>query len=589
MVQIVGVPMRSIFVALIASSLAFAALPAAAEMPAGEAHAELTKMHAELGAVFRALPKSYGLDPTAEEQKVQDATKKFEAAKARLDPSLQSARATYDAVVKAVESVDRTLSGARLAVACSRAEFAVRSEHKRDLPASDQEMAALSDAVKALEGFGAPFSKVSIHFGGRLDALRAERAVIQAAAKKNDAAAAEVQRLKDLEAAMRVANRVRREAERLLAGETPLPSDLVTSLTTTANKVHSLDAGAGAYYLGEVRRYERASGWLLPDPQEGLGIVAGVLEGEPIEAGTTTRKRLSLRFDVKKDTCFAVFLRYQKLGNGLLVDDFEMAFDTGSVQRFDIPYRGVGYQRIDGGCVLANTNVKVKGRATPSSKNPLRYLVLSWERSKLPSELVSELSLRAPDPCDPGAWRSAWYTPVPGTLVYKNDQPFLVVKADGAGEEGVTLLGPATDTTVLAKKSELAATPPKKTNVDLKFSVRACPVPSADSTGDRLALHKCHARTDKKYAKKLARAERKVDRARSDKSRERAEKSLDKLKTKVATAREKTCGPLAENLRQQAKLVVDEILDRYATNPPIDVVNRATLLRGNLVARPELR
>lgn len=582
-------PVLSVLASLLPAVVLVIATGASAAMTPADAHRELQKLHGDISEVYKLLPTSYGLDPGKEETQVQKAQVKLKETKAKFDPSLQAAPQAYSAVKTGLEKVEKAVQGSQLAVACSRSEYAVRAEHKRGVPASDQEMKALQTAVASLEAFGAPYTDVARHFGSRLDALRVDRQALLLKQKEAETERLAEQRKKDLENAMRAANRVRREADRLLAAQTPLPQDLIRSLTATANKVHSLDAGAGAYYLGEVRRYERASGWLMEDPQEGLGIVAGVLEGDPIDAGTTTRKRLNLRFDAKKGTCFAVFLRYQKLGNGLLVDDYEMTFSQGTIQRFDVPSRGVGYQRIDGGCALEDTKVKVSGKATPTGKNPLRYLVLSWDRKKLPTELVSEMSLRAPDPCDPAAWRAAWYTPVPGTLVYKDDRPFLVVKADGAGEEGVTLLGPATDTPVTATKSALMAAPPKSPNVDLKFDVRACPVPSEDSKGDRLALYKCHARIDKKFSRNLARAERKVDRARSDKSRERAEKALDKLKTKVATTREKTCGPLAENLRQKAKLVVDEILDRYATNPPQDVIDRAALLRGNLAARPELR
>ncbi len=199
------------------------------------------------------------------------------------------------------------------------------------------------------------------------------------------------------------------------------------------------------------------------------------------------------------------------------------------------------------------------------------------------------MQIQPPDPCDAGAWRSAWYTPVPGSLVYHRNSPRLVVKAGLAGEDTVSLFSPASDEVMKAKKSELTAAPKGKVDVDLKLNIRTCAVPPADSSGDRLALHQCHARIDKKFARKLKRAERKLSRAKSDRSKDRADQALEKLRTTISSSRETTCGPLAESLRQQARLVVDEILDRYATNAPKDVIDRAALLRGNLVARPELR
>lgn len=583
-------------------SLSFAALAEEAKpLPAAQARARLEAYNAEITRAFQVLAGSYGKDPAAEQRRIDEAAQIAAGLSKAIGAPLSSAPAAYEAVTQNLRALEAELARARLAQRYSATEARVRERHAAGEPASEQDLATLEQTLAALraEG-GAGWAPTVEHFAARLERLQQDRAAL-ASAKPAPAPAAPATTTAPpaaapeapndaLLAAFRAANKERRALERLLEDTSePLPAPALAAYLEAASRVSALSERAGRYYTTVYRHFLVANAFRAPD-EEAFATLPNLYQGDLVDHGSSARKALTVRVAAEEGHCYALVGRFARFTGAEAVSGLSWSAQkkgTG-LARFDLPHTGPGYQVTQGVCPSEGTRLTLKATLEGAARdNPLRYVVVGWAKEQLPAFVATYMRLLDEDRCDDEAWYRAWTRPLPGSLLYRGQEPWLVVAAARPPSDEVTLVNVNGERATVQKR-EVTATPPSARAFTTTFSFQGCPAVSGGSPeAERLA--KCLVRIEKKYAKRIEREERAIERARSDSAREKAEARLASLRDRVDGDRAQQCDPLEQRLGEKVKRTYERILDLHTDNSVIVPFDRADQLQAEQEARPDLR
>ncbi len=603
--------------ALVATALLFLASSLAADvavaepggaLPEAQARARLEAYNAEIKRAFTTLQGGYGQDPAAEQRRIDDATQIATGVRGALGAALSSSPAALKAVQANLSALERELANARLAQRYSAGEAAIRARHSTREPADAAELSALAQTLSELSTRGGPGWQSTVqHFQERLTRLSRERELLAAArADKQPAttttattttASASVAERKTAPAptdaalleAFRRANKARRDLERLLEDDAgPLAEPALKAYLEATSKVSALSERAGRYYTTLYRHFLVANAFRAPDEQA-FQTLPSLYQGDLAGHGSAKGK-LKTRFQAEEGYCYALVGRFQTFSGAESVTGVEWSAAKGtSLARFDVPHAGPGYQVTQGVCLSAGSRVTLKASFDGAGRdNPLRYVIVGWPKENLPGFVTTYMRLLDEDRCDDDAWYRAWTRPLPGSLVYRGQEPFLVVDAGRPPQQQVTLVN-VNGERVRAQKGDISSKPPKERAFQTRLDFKGCPTLSGAGSPEAEKLASCLQRVEKKYAKSIAREEGWIERASSDGAREKAEARLASLRARWEAERAKRCDPLEERLRGKVQRTFDRILDLHTENEVIVTFDRADQLRAEQEARPDLR
>lgn len=589
--------MRSLVLAALALC---PSLPSLAEAPASTSAApaapdplqRLKALNERVKQGVSGLAGPYGHDDAAEAARIDKAAAALAEARAALAKEAKAPAAARAVVEENVALLERELERSRLAHAYTKAFLAVLAKHKSGAPATDAELLALEQAAAALRDKGGPgWQATATHFSERVERLRQDRAALASVAEQQQAEAEKQKRELELLEAFRAANRARRKLEvHLEDTRDPIPQALLDEYMKAAQNVARLSEAAGRYYTMSQRDFQVTSAWRDPAFEAGAGRIANLLQGALVDAGVARGKTLKINIPAQAGWCYATVLRFAEDTGAEEVTDLQVTSrGKQPLVRFQVPYTGIGWQGTQGACSEDGGRITVSAKISREGKNDLRYLIVGWPREDFPSYVATYMDVVVDDLCDTDAWYATWTRAVPGALVYRGEEPFLIARAERPPLGTVTLLSASGDRIAGVPKAELTSTPPATRAFTTKFEWKGCPVAEAARHPDSKKLAKCHAAIDRQYEKAIARATRRLDAASTDAARERADKELARLREKETADRQKKCEPMERRLRDKWQRTFDRVLDYYAESAVGSTLDRAGQLKAEQEARPDLR
>ncbi len=376
-----------------------------------------------------SIPRNFGSDPADEERKIALAEAQLKKANDAITPA-HKLDGRFGAVEENRALLERQIRVAKLANACSKALDAIRKSHDKGTLATDAQFKALATATTALEGAKAQgFEPIVAFFQQQGVDLKAQNAAV-AARGAQQAAEREAQANRERSQGVLTALQQKEEALHAWLTANPqgaIPADLLAQFDAAVAAAKTNKAPVGWYERQQVQ-LNVANGFRLDD-QAAFAAVAKALSGELVASGFNKQKAFSTKFNVKKDYCYLAVMRFGTASGTERLENLTFhgpSANTG-VQEFYVSPRSEVWESMRGVCATQAGAVTVDGDATfAGTKNGIRFAVVAWPRAEVPAYVTQQVNVVAGDLCDTQAWKNLWTNPVPGSLVYVGNEPYLV-------------------------------------------------------------------------------------------------------------------------------------------------------------------
>lgn len=410
---------------------------------------------------------------------------------------------------------------------------------------------------------------------GQAPAAGAQRPTDAGSAEEQKKAAAAAQALTE----ERAARALREEIEKAIkAGQAPKAESL-DALKLRIDALRELSPDMARFLAHRNTSYTLEAAWLTL----GAGAperVAGALGGTLIKSGEATGKELAIPWSGKAGHCYAVVSRLTTEG----ADEMEYvrwkaAAGNTYLQRWSAEREDMGsllQQSIPGACLTKDTSVALSDEiSAPGTKRALRYAVVGFPKAKLPLYLAAYMTSYVTDHCDAKAWYERWADPIPGSLVYRGSEPFLITTArEGSERVG---LNDASLGSPDATKGELSAAPPVKVSFTTKFSLDSCGS-DAESPAS-IKLMSCERRIVAKYMPQMLALEQAKKAATTEAALADAKERDAKVSGAAIEERDRVCRPERALAVKEMEAAFDKIVDLYADSPRKSPIDRAEELK----------
>jgi len=229
-----------------------------------------------------------------------------------------------------------------------------------------------------------------------------------------------------------------------------------------------------------------------------------------------------------------------------------------------------------GGKFIMNSGLEFSG-----TKNGLTYTIVEWSKEDYPIEMALHTRANVLDPCDSVVWESAWMDPIPGTLVWNDEEPFLL-------NDGWDARMSIVKTRNLANKKKgirikkISAQAPASRAISASLVDLQCPTRNPTSK-ETIAFNKCHNKIEGKYAVFRAKWMQKRDTAKRGRAWLRAKSEITKSYERERKEFARSCGKKLAKIETKLKAVIDKLVDHFSdngVNSKLDVPARMKLEHG---------
>jgi hypothetical protein len=565
--------------------LLLGATAAHAELSAEQAFKRLQAYNEEVKRATKALAGSFGEDLEAEQKRIEAAAKVHKGITDAVGDDYKVAPEALARLKENLLALDAEIENSRVAHGFSLAAKVVIDKHAGGAAATPAQLTALDDAIAALDRRTGPgWAKVLEHFRARTVKLRKEAEGLGVEqAKANQA--------KSLDDAFRVANTLRDQLTAHLAtGTAPIPDPMLKQYLEASTKVKALEERAGRYYSRRYRDFLVANAWRQNDEQA-FPALANLYKADLITQGTVKREKMTVGFAGKGGWCYLMLMDFSVADAGSGMKDFywrPSAKDGAPLTRFSQPPPGPRWQGSEGVCL--NTSARLSAKAVLDLKGgaELRYALVGWPRASVPLYVATTARVAVQDPCDPDAWLHLWTQPLPGALVYRGNEPFLVGSVTEPPDTAVQLINLAGDT-LQAQKSELSGKPPPARAFTAAFRAPRCGEPDMATGKLTRELQRCIRGVERSHESAIEKAQARVDKARSDRAISRAEAKLEKARDKMETEKKDKCGPIERDIEALAKVIFSKIQAAHQANVIVAPIDRVDQLQAELEAKSTLK
>ncbi|MGC4114598.1 MAG: hypothetical protein QM765_08310 [Myxococcales bacterium] len=528
---------------------------------------ELVVLNKKLQAAIAALPNGINVTPTSDDE----ALKRIQAVLNEVKPKLKeySDDERLPVVMGNVKNLESELVSIQAGHKAVVIFNEIRAAHEKTQTVVEAKLKSLDEAIAAFQKVASQRHKfVADDLGKKVVLLR----------KNNDIIAKEIKDLAESQARAaaeakraQLVDQARKSLDHLyvlVKSGDKIPDADLNELKTLADGIEAAVPGSAVFYQHEHARIARIAMWQKADG-EAQQAIADAVGATLVAKGALPAKAFTVTFPAAEDWCYVVVGRFAKAGGTEKIDSFSWAPKAGrnTVQVFTLaeaergPSFEQGFCATKAGPVTANAKLSWIGGA-----NSMRYAVLGWERAKFPADLALRLAMDPVDHCDVEAWKALWARPIPGTLVWRGAEPFLLTDEEGRGLDlngnPVTLL--VEQLTSKAHKS------PKFTTA---FKFQGCTRNGEPAwTADSKALKACDEAIVKKFAKQkgeLVKAKAPADQVAKNDADMDAE-----LVKKCAKQTEKVARPFGDAFNQLSADLV--------AKPFSDPVDRAGTLQARL-------
>lgn len=361
--------------------------------------------------------------------------------------------------------------------------------------------------------------------------------------------------------------------------EDRVPEELMAALESARARSQQVgDESSVAFLDRRLQTYRFIAGMLALE-QGDAGPIKAALGGKLEKQGVLPNKHAKLTITVKRGRCYTVAMKWKRpTGTERERDYAWTASKPGSIQRYGIRHTHSSLPQQHGLCATADTQATLRvEHAASGSKPRLQYVVMSWEKSELPLDQVIYAQVRWADVCSAQPWQKLWLDPIPGSIVFVDNEPLLVssISVRTAG----LILHNASGGQVGGRLAEIRDQPKGPIRFRTQFSMPTCSEAKWAETATSRRAAKCHEVIDRKYDKLSAAAQRRADAARSVAGIQAAQRKLASLGTAEGKARRSKCGALDRKLNAEVERAFNTIVDHYADGSPPRSMGRVTRLQ----------
>ena len=544
------------------------------KVPGFDPEKKLQEINSAVQQGFEKLPRQYGDNAVNEKKAVDEAEAVAKKAEGDMSSALKIS-GNYDTVAANIAKLKAAIPNARLQVACSTARGPILAQHKSGKLATDAQLKALDEAVAKLAGV-AGLEQADTWWKQEAGRLREENPKIAERAAEIQRKARQEEQSKNLKKVSGDANRATHAIREFLEkNEGAAGSDLMGKLQSAIGAVKGASPQAAKYYEAQLLSFQVINA--LRSSDDAGPAVAKVLGGESVKSGATTGKSLEIDFAGKQDWCYSVYAQWKGWAGTEKLDKFEISAKShGTLQHYgwwgDVPY-----QRVTGVCLLKAAPLHVGAELTfAGSKNGVRYAVVGWSRDKLPMSQATYASVHVSDHCDPDAWLGMWTNPVPGSLLWVGNEPYLMSSPDRAGQSWNTLRNVAGGDNMRAQKNQLSSKAPAKVAFKTQFEFHHCSRDPKDAEyPEAVEFAKCAQNMDKKYGPQYEKLDLKIKNPSSLKEWGDSKKALERLKDQEDKEWRTTCEAKENGIKKKMEAVFNKIVDTFTDKPFSDRLDRA--------------
>ncbi len=360
------------------------------------------------------------------------------------------------------------------------------------------------------------------------------------------------------------------------ADEGPIPQEKLAEYATAIEGVKAKDPNAGAFYESQLRRFGIYNAFYTQDPAQ----VAGAVGGPVATSGTTKGDKLKIVIDAKQGH-YSLWSRWKSRSGGEKINDFAWVAKKGNtwLQRYSIFFQKMPFNTMYGFCATKDSKVTATGTLKfAGTRNGLEYVVVGWDKASFPVQEAVDLRVWVGDRCDIDSWSRLWTDPIPGTIVWRGKEAYLLSSPDRAGQLWVTMNNLTASDRVRARKPELSDTAPASRAFKTQVRVPKCSGTKYATSKLSMKLAKCNERHDAKYDKLWDTARRQKDNARSIGGWRAADRKLKRLPEQQRKDWDRTCGPTRRKIEKAWEAGFNQLVDQYTDNPPAPMTMRAARL-----------
>ena len=559
-------------------------------LPGFDPKKKLQEINNDVQRGMDKLLRNFGDNADAEKKAIDEAEAIAKKAEGDMGTALKVAGADYDVVAGNIAKLKASIPPARMQQACSAARAAIVAQHKTGKLATDAQLKALDDAAAKLTGVQG-LDRAEKWWKEEAGRLRTENPLIAERAAEIQRKARQQEQSKQLKTVSGAANRALHAITEFLGkNDGPAGKDVMDALQAAIGAVKGASAQAAKYYEAQYQGYAVVNE-LRANDDAGAGV-AKLLGGENAKSGASTGKALDVDFAGKQDWCYTAYVQWRNWTGGEKTERLELTAKAhGTLQHYGWWTQNTPYQRVVGVCLLKAAPLHLAAELTfAGSRNGVRYAVIGWPRDKLPMSQITYASVHVGDSCDPDAWLGMWTNPVPGSVLWVGNEPFLMASPDRAGQSWNTLRNASGSDNMRAQKNQLASKAPAKVAFKTQFSFRSCSreVSSAQHP-DAIAFAKCANNMDKKYQPQYEKLDLKIKNPSSLKEWGDSKKALERLKEQEDKEWGNTCEAMQKGISKKMEAVFNKIVDTYTDKPFSDRLDRAGQLADENEADLEAR
>jgi len=230
-------------------------------------------------------------------------------------------------------------------------------------------------------------------------------------------------------------------------------------------------------------------------------------------------------------------------------------------------------------CTTKPVRVGIHSKMTfAGTRNGIDYVVVATPKAHFPLWVATNMNVSWADSCDTQAWKEMWTDPIPGSVVYINKEPYMLLNPDRAGQMWNTLANVTMNTSQRAEKHQLVDAPPAKVVFSTQFKFPGCPDLEYAHYKDSIRLGKCEQKITRRYQKRWDAAQRMKRNARTLGALHAAEGRLSHLQDLDARDRHRECDPIKRRISKKWQRMFNKLVDHLTDHPPKSSIDRAAEL-----------
>ncbi len=383
-----------------------------------------------------------------------------------------------------------------------------------------------------------------------------------------------------------------------------LPDDKLADLASKKEALASAGLADDAAYAGHVLTYYRAENAFRADASATADTLAKLLDGAVTTKGDASGsgKPLTFKFKAEAGKCYTVFAHLKNAGgDDDHMNDFflDAGKDNGALERFTVRQRtvrgpGMMYPLskayTNGACAIRSADVTASFTLSYAGTTiGLNYVVVEHAREKLPAYIALEAEPVEADACDVEGFSNMWMNPVPGTVLYGREAPFIPYDI-GPAEEMWTTSYAADGGDARIKREDFATQPPKQFKFAKDYHFKGCPKdPKSAHSPDGVRVAQCWDALDRRYNPQFDAANNAKNNAIGIMAEVVADNRITALNNAYQAEADRTCEKLSEDVGKKMTAAYNKVVDFYQATPYVSPFDRAALLKSTYLGVSDVK